>query len=289
MQDRRVQRDPLRRQHAQCVVELQQPGPVDSVHGDGLMRYRLQDLGHRIGHVAARTEFDKDAETVIIHLLDGRGELDRCRPLVNRQPEDRLDGGGQPFAGRARVDGDLGHMPDPMGQELADGGQSLRAPRRVEGPDRRQVDRLHAGLGERPDHFVQNVIGERQGQLPRAGVERDHQTAGETRLQAFDQVGGRVQRDDQPARREILPARQPIQHLEALAHEQDPLVPRLFAIHPRDRQRGEIPAAETGQTIRRDAQLIEKPVDRKVRRMNADERLRENLRGIGRDRFPIAG
>jgi len=72
-----VELHPLRGQQAEGMVELDQSGTVDAVDGYGLMRVVLEGFVDGIGHVAARAEFDKDAEAVFMHLSDRVVKKDR--------------------------------------------------------------------------------------------------------------------------------------------------------------------------------------------------------------------
>ncbi len=100
------ERDALRVQRRDQMVELRQPRPLRQVRGDGERGLASERVLDEPGEVATSADVDEDPDAVGMHRLHGPAELDGSGPLGDRQATDLRRIGRHEARGAARVERD---------------------------------------------------------------------------------------------------------------------------------------------------------------------------------------
>ena len=132
------QRDVVRGQLRDQVVDLRRPALARHVRGDRGERLAAEDVLHERRQVAARPGLDEEPHAVGVHRLDHPRELDRGHPVVHGQGADRGGVGRELLAGGAAVDRRVRRGERHVGEQVAERPHPRLEQRRVVRPAERQ-------------------------------------------------------------------------------------------------------------------------------------------------------
>src|SRR5579884_4100145 len=121
------------------MIELGDAASPLDIGGHAYIAAASQDVVDKRGEVAPRSNFDEDASTLLVELLNGSAKLDRPNPVVHQQLANRLWVLGIRSGGRRGKDWHPRSSDRHASEDLAQVRRIGREPRRMVGPIQAEV------------------------------------------------------------------------------------------------------------------------------------------------------